>query len=279
MIVIDENKCVGCSMCVRICHNRCIALVDGIATINYALCDRCTQCAGICPQQALSWDGVPPVRYDENRLPSPEQVDELFKERRSIRFFKEKKIDRNLLEEVVRYGIYAPTNNHHLRTVVVDDAEVIEALERITERFNSRMYRLFFKPKIVFGLLRWISPAVNPHVKAKLEERRHESFKPAAMVLINGDRRIAFSEASAQAALDQMTFYGQVQGIGSCLWGAGVIVLDRNKVARERLGLRRREHILGILLLGYPAVKFANKVKGRMMDIEWIDGQGGVAGI
>jgi hypothetical protein len=120
---------------------------------------------------------------------------------------------------------------------------------------------------------------VNPQVKAKLEERRHELFKPAAMVLIVGDRRIAFSEASAQAALDQMTFYGQVRGVGSCLWGAGVIVLDRNKVARERLGLGRREHVLGILLLGYPAVKFVNKVEGRAMDIEWIGGQGGVAGI
>jgi hypothetical protein len=70
-----------------------------------------------------------------------------------------------------------------------------------------------------------------------------------------------------------------VRGVGSCLWGAGVIVLDRNKVARERLGLGRREHILGILLLGYPAVKFVNKVQGRAMDIEWIGGQGGVAGI
>jgi hypothetical protein len=46
-----------------------------------------------------------------------------------------------------------------------------------------------------------------------------------------------------------------------------VIVLDRNGVARERLGLGRGEHILGILLLGYPAVKFVNKVEGRTMDV------------
>jgi nitroreductase len=199
-------------------------------------------------------------------------LDELFKERRSIRFFKEKRIDRTLLEEIVGYGIYAPTNNHELRAVVVDDAGVIAELEHIAERFNSRVYTLFFKPKIVFELLRRINPAVNPQVKVKLEERRHDLFNPAAMVLIIGDRRIAFSEASAQAALDQMTFYGQVCGVGGCLWGAGVIVLDRNKVARERLGLERWEHVLGILLLGYPAVKFVNKVEGRKMDIEWVGG-------
>jgi nitroreductase len=249
-----------------------VALVDDVASIDDALCDRCTQCIAVCPQQALSWDHVPPVGYDETRLPSPEQLDELFKERRSIRFFKPDRIGRPLLEEIVGYGIYAPTNNHELRAVVVDDAGVIEELERIVVRFNSRVYRLFFQPKPVFELLRRVTPAVNPQVRSKLEGRRHDFFNPAAMVFVVGDRRIAFSEASAQAALDHVTFYALAKGVGSCLWGAGEIVLDRNRTARERLGLQKREHILGVLLLGYSAIKFANKVEGRAMDIQWVGG-------
>jgi hypothetical protein len=34
-----------------------------------------------------------------------------------------------------------------------------------------------------------------------------------------------------------------------------------------------RGHILGILLRGYPAVRFLNKVEGRRMDIEWVGDQ------
>ena len=85
-----------------------------------------------------------------------------------------------------------------------------------------------------------------------------------------GDRRIAFFEASAQAALDHMMFYAQVKGIGSCLWGAGEMALDGNKAARKRLGLQKREHIVGVLLLGYPAIKFVNRVEGRTLSIRWV---------
>lgn len=272
MITIDGETCIGCGECVRVCHNRCANLIDHRVNIDYKLCDRCTQCIAICAQQALSWNRVPPVGYDEARLPSLEQLDELFQERRSIRLFTKDRIARSLLEEVVGCGIYAPTNNHELRAVVVDDVRRMAELEQRVIRFNSRMYRLFIGPRVVYELLSRLVPALNAQVKAKMEERRHDLFGPAAMVFIVGDRRIPFSEASAQAALDYMTFRAQIQGIGSCIWGAGKIVLDSNGAARTHLGLKKREHILGILLLGYSAVRFRNRVEGRKMPIQWNGG-------
>jgi Fe-S-cluster-containing hydrogenase component 2 len=272
MIVLDGERCTGCGLCATICHNRCVVVSDGRARIDDALCDRCTQCVAVCPQRALSWNGVPPARVDETRLPSREQLDELFKARRSTRFFKGDRIERSLLQQIVDCGAYAPTNKHELGVVIVDDREMIEALERIVVQFNSRIYRLVFKPGLVFGLLRRIAPDVNPKVKAKLEGRRHDLFHPAAMVVVTGDARIALSEASAQAALGLMTLYAHVHGIGSCLWGAGKMILDRNREAREWLGLQGRARILGILLLGNPAVRFGNKVEGRTVPVVWNGG-------
>jgi len=273
MITVDSDKCTGCALCVKICHEHCMTLMDDTLSIAHELCSTCTQCIAVCPHQALSWDGISPVAFDETRLPSPEQLDELFKERRTIRFFKKDKIDPTLLGEIIGYGIYSPTNNYALRAVVVDDQEIIKELDRISIRFVLWIYRVFFKSKAVFNLLRRITPALSPKDKVKMEnslEKGYVLHNPAAIVFIVGDKRIGLSVESAQYALYNMILYAQVKGIGSCLWGAGKIFLDRSRVARELLGLQKHEHILGAVQMGYPAVKFSNKVEGKSLPIQWI---------
>jgi nitroreductase/NAD-dependent dihydropyrimidine dehydrogenase PreA subunit len=276
MVVIENDKCTGCGSCVKICHEHCMALTGDKVSINYELCSTCTQCVAICPEQALSWDGVPPAAFDEVRMPSPEQLDELFKQRRSIRSYKKTKIDRTLLEEIINYGIYAPTHNAGLRAIVVDDEETIETLDQILLRCISMIYNVAYRPRIVGWLARMIGLSgeyllAKPKIESALE-RGYAFHHPAAMVFIVGDKRVPLQEASAQYALSNMTFYAQVNGIASCLWGNGPIFMDRSKAARQRLNLQKRERIFGTLFLGYPTVRFRNKVEGKTMPIQWIDG-------
>jgi NAD-dependent dihydropyrimidine dehydrogenase PreA subunit/nitroreductase len=278
MIILDKDKCTGCGLCVEICHEHCMALVNDTVRINYEFCSTCTQCIAICPQQALSWDHVPPVAYDDARLPSPKQLDELFKERRTIRFFKEGKIDRTLLEEIVRYGIYAPTHSFSFRAIVVDEEEIIELVNKVLMRFISRLYNLLYKRKIIHSLIRRLAPAYEAeYVKAKpkLESalaRGHAlGSPPVAIVFVVGDKRIPLSEASAQYILYNMNLYAQVKGVGGRNLVGNQMFLNRNKAIWKRLGLEKHERIFGTLGLGYPAVKFRNKVEGKTLPIQWND--------
>lgn len=272
MIIHSPDICIGCGSCVKICHEHCMTLIDRTVSINYEICSTCTQCVAICPQQAISWNNVPPGVFEEKRLPSPEQIDELLKERRTIRFFKKKKLNRKLLEEVVSYGIYAPTNNYGLRAIIVDDEDIMNEFERILMQYVLRTYRFIFKPKVVFNLIRKMTPKIDPKDKVKMEAaiKRGYNFPVApAIVFIVGDKRIALSEASAHYALYNMILYAQTKAIGSRLRGQGLIVYDRNKTARQRLRLSKNENILGMLELGYSAVRFRNKVTGKTLPIRW----------
>jgi NAD-dependent dihydropyrimidine dehydrogenase PreA subunit/nitroreductase len=276
MVTIEEEQCIGCGSCVDICHEHCIRLVDGVASIEHALCSTCTQCIAICPEQALSWDGAPPAAFDPARLPSAEQLDELFKERRTMRHFRDEQPDRALVEEVVSYGIYAPTNNYNLRAVVVDDRAVIEELERINQRFVRRIYNLFYRPTIVFKLLCRLTPAMQEKDKVKIEaglERGRVFSHAPVIVFVTGYKWIAHSEASAHYALYNMILYAQARGVGSTISGGGKLALAGSKAAKELLRLRQGESILAMLLLGYPAVQFENKVAGKVMPVEWVDRQ------
>jgi ferredoxin len=278
MIVVDKEKCSQCGQCVKICHEHCMTLVDEAAAIDYQYCSTCTQCVAVCPRQALSWDGVASVPYDDSRLPSPEHLDELFKQRRTIRFFKEDKIDRTLLQEIVGYGFYAPTNNYDLRAIVVDDQDILAELDRIHVQYTKRLHKLLFRPRIVSILARMIGLSgaylqAMPKVETIVEAGHSYLSPPAAIVFIVGNKRVPLSVESAQYTLANMIFYAQVKGIGNRLWGPGQLFYDRNRTIRQRLRLQKGEHILGTVLLGYPAVKFRNKVQGKTLPIQWNNGE------
>jgi ferredoxin len=107
MVEVDDSKCIACKQCVDICHEYCITLTDAKLSINQTSCSTCMQCIAICPRQALSWDNAAPIAFENGRLPSPENLDELFKQRRTVRRFTKNKIDRKVLEELAGYAMYA----------------------------------------------------------------------------------------------------------------------------------------------------------------------------
>jgi nitroreductase/NAD-dependent dihydropyrimidine dehydrogenase PreA subunit len=274
MITLDPAKCSGCGLCAEICHESCIRLDANGLYIDSTLCSTCTQCIAICPRQALAWDGVAPLAFDRQRLPAAEQLDELFKERRSIRRFKPHKIDRPLLEEIVRCGVYAPTHAFTQRAIIVDDEALIARFDQAIIENCRWIYRLAYQYKIaallaaLFGYSDELDKA-RPKIEAALEEGHAFSSMPVAFVLVVGNKKTPLSEASAQYALANMMYYAQVRGVGTCLWGNGPIFIDKNRAIRRQLGIRKTERIYGAMYMGYPAIKFSNRVLGKTLPVQW----------
>ncbi|MEM1587099.1 MAG: FAD-dependent oxidoreductase [Candidatus Bathyarchaeia archaeon] len=57
--VVDESKCVGCSLCTEICPFGAIAKNEnGVAQVNEELCKGCGTCAARCPKEAITMENI-----------------------------------------------------------------------------------------------------------------------------------------------------------------------------------------------------------------------------
>lgn len=56
VIQIDENKCIGCSLCAKACKQSAIEMVDGKAKVMHDdYCDGIGNCLPVCPVGAISF--------------------------------------------------------------------------------------------------------------------------------------------------------------------------------------------------------------------------------
>lgn len=53
---VDQNGCVGCGACTRICAHGAPIVTDGKATINQEKCVGCGRCLAVCPKNVISAD-------------------------------------------------------------------------------------------------------------------------------------------------------------------------------------------------------------------------------
>ena len=60
--VINQEKCIGCSLCAKICPEGCIAMVRRPENnrlkpvVNYEYCKGCALCAHECPVKAIAME-------------------------------------------------------------------------------------------------------------------------------------------------------------------------------------------------------------------------------
>jgi Fe-S-cluster-containing hydrogenase component 2 len=55
-IVIDVNKCCGSGECIKICPDKALSLVNGVAVLDESRCDFDGLCIPACPYSAISYE-------------------------------------------------------------------------------------------------------------------------------------------------------------------------------------------------------------------------------
>ncbi len=53
--IVDEGICTGCGICIDVCPNQALEMVDGLAKLTKPeACDGIGECVDACPVQAIT---------------------------------------------------------------------------------------------------------------------------------------------------------------------------------------------------------------------------------
>ena len=116
LLIVDNEKCKKDGICAADCPMAIIKLENEegprIVPGGDAFCLRCGHCVAICPHGALSHQEIPLescVPLNKAHRINADQAVQFLRSRRSIRFFKDKPLEKDTLKRLIEIGRYAPT--------------------------------------------------------------------------------------------------------------------------------------------------------------------------
>ncbi|MBR5546425.1 MAG: 4Fe-4S binding protein [Clostridia bacterium] len=78
IIKINQEKCNGCGLCAKACHEGAIGMVDGKATLlREDYCDGLGDCLPACPTGAISFEEREALAYDEKAVEAAKKASPL----------------------------------------------------------------------------------------------------------------------------------------------------------------------------------------------------------
>jgi nitroreductase/NAD-dependent dihydropyrimidine dehydrogenase PreA subunit len=288
-ITRDADLCIKCGTCVLTCPESVYVQEskDSIPeVINPGSCIYDGYCVAICPKNAITHSEFPegyvkPVNAEN--MPSSEEVLELLRTRRSIRVFKDKPVERQLIEEIIEAARFAPSQNNLQKPeyIVVQDKELLENIARAEGNFTAD-----FLAKLRNPLMRRVLPILMrvpaqfvtemlpllEHSVAEIQ-RGGDPFLHHAPLLIlfhDEERPMSWANINASLALHNAALMAYSLGLGSVCLGSFVQTCERNKSIQQLIKLPEKHKVYGALAIGYPRFEFKKWPERKAPKITWL---------
>jgi nitroreductase/NAD-dependent dihydropyrimidine dehydrogenase PreA subunit len=289
-ITRDADLCTKCGTCVATCPSSVYVQEskDSIPeAINIDFCISCGHCVSICPKNAIVHSEFPEghvTSINTENMPSSQEVLELLRTRRSIHVFKDKPVERQLIEGIIEAARFAPSSGNAQPTefIVVQDKELLENIAQVAGNFCADLLAKLRNPLIrrIFSIMmrvptRYLTEYVLPHLEHMVAEVQNGKnpilYNAPALILFHAEQKpLSSADISANLALHNVALVAHAQGLGSCYTGYIMLICERDKTIPQMVKLPENHKVYGALAIGYPRFEFKKWPERRTPKIEWL---------
>ena len=268
----DEEKCIGCGLCVRDCTAGNISLPEGKAVFGQD-CYGCGHCIAVCPQGAVHAADPQAEEQVTDHDPavfdvSPENLLNFIRFRRSVRQFRPEIPERELLERVIEAGRYTETASNLQRTEYIIVTENVRTLSQMCiDSLRDLGEKTLAAPENV-------SPLILGYARnwLKMAERTAETgdpeqffFHAPSLILVT-----AVNPIDGGLASESMELMANALGLGAFFSGFFIRACRNDPKIRDFLGLPDGREVVTCLAVGWPAVKYYRTVPRKKPAVHWM---------
>ncbi|MBS3777717.1 MAG: nitroreductase [Candidatus Thermoplasmatota archaeon] len=202
---------------------------------------------------------------------STELIDEI-KNRRSIRQYLDEPVKKEVIEEIIQAGRYAPsaTNKQPWRFIVITKKDLINS---IADAIKSEIHSILKKRFI----LKYFFPALKSEKNVKVLaatalSKKDLLFFDAPVLVFVVSKKGRFNDESCACCAQNMMLAAHSLGLGSC-WIGFAHFLGLNKQWLRKIGVPKGFHIAATLIFGHPKGKHPHGTmrKPNADVINWIE--------
>lgn len=278
MFKVNRDKCIGCGQCIKDCPVKVISLKDNKAEIDNSRCIKCGHCIAVCPVEAVSTDDynmeeVKPYNKESFSI-DPDNLLNFIKFRRSVRRFKDSKVEKDKISKIIDAGRFTQTSTNSQDVSYTVISEKLNELKELT--YES------LKKKGEAILANSNSDTTDPQAErlkmyANMWIHIYDEFKKDPVkndrLFFNAPLAIIVSSPTpinGALASSNMELMTDALGLGTFFNGFFVAAAQDNKEILDFIGINDSKQISTCLVIGYPDVKYQRTVPREDAQIKWI---------